>query len=217
MIQLRYTLELTDDINLISTKLKNVLAVEFTTRLRDAAKGIQNVVRQRVRKIIEESDTYHSLSYGRLRDEFGLTDAVSKVGTIVNIWVNSIRAEAKVIKFTGGRLNTGLVLQAIRGDYSDVFSAAEAIQITNKGTTLEWLQWLLTRGDTTIIREYDVAEVPGKRGRSGGLLTMQENKFARWSVPSEYAGTAHNNWITKIVDSIPLDYIVEQKIKRSLL
>ena len=92
----------------------------------------------------------------------------------------------------------------IRSDYSDVFQSAGAVVNTEKGSKLEWLQWLLLFGDKTIVKEYEIKLGPNPNSRSGDGI-MISSKSGRWNVPTSYAGTSKKNWITDAIDSVEDD------------
>ncbi len=64
--------------------------------------------------------------------------------------------------------------------------------ITEKGESLDWISWLLTRGDDVVVADYHV--VPGNHGRSGDAV-MKQGDFFR--VRPEYSGTIEDNAITR--------------------
>jgi hypothetical protein len=60
------------------------------------------------------------------------------------------------------------------------------------------LEWLLLEGNKTIIKNQQVIVRPSKFSRTGMALMQESNKS--WKVPSQYAGTIRNNWITRAID-----------------
>jgi len=63
---------------------------------------------------------------------------------------------------------------------------------TKNGADLHWLDWLLTKGDTTIVQGFFYK--PSGKGRSGGG-TMQFGGAFR--VPAQFSGTVENNFVTR--------------------
>jgi hypothetical protein len=163
----------------------------------EIARGIQKLVIEEIKR----SPEYAALLHGRLLAEFGLTNAVSKVDAILGEW--SKQLQVTVTK-------KSLTVEMIKRDLINVLAMAEAKQLTAKGENLEWLNWLLIDGDRTIVREYAISLKPNRRSRTGFAL-MVKNPKKKWSVPSEYAGTRNNNWVTRAIDTI-LDSLVEDLI-----
>ena len=95
--------------------------------------------------------------------------------------------------------------------YSDVLGSSAAIQRTKKGQNLEWLDWLLIQGDKIIIKEYEISSGEGRAGR----FVMKKTVTGKWGVPSTFAGTPNNNWITRAIQSAStiIDRTLEEALK----
>ncbi len=179
-----------------NSQIKKIVEQELNDHFmecwRKAAPQIEVRIRDRMIAAIKAEPEYDALLRGRLHGEFGLTDAASKLSAILNTWAKSIRSSNTGKKFT---------IEAINYKFSDVLGLPDAEQLTNKGQSLAWLDWLLTQGDRTIIREYEVSFNPSARSRSGQAV-MVERKRAKWGVPGQYAGTITNNWVSRAIDNI---------------
>lgn len=92
----------------------------------------------------------------------------------------------------------------IQSDYTDVLNSSAAVFKTEKGTDLNWLEWLLLFGSKTIIKDYEVEFGYNPRSRTGQAI-MRGVKRGKWSVPYEFSGTQNNNWITRAIDSVESD------------
>ena len=53
-------------------------------------------------------------------------------------------------------------------------------------------------GDKIIIKEYEIASGEGRAGR----FVMKKTVTGKWGVPSTFAGTPNNNWITRAIQSV---------------
>ncbi|NCA31122.1 MAG: hypothetical protein EBS93_10465 [Chitinophagia bacterium] len=85
-------------------------------------------------------------------------------------------------------------------DYADVLSSDDALVIDNlRGYNLPWLEWLLLEGNKIIVRKQQVEFGPNIASRTGNAIMRPSNKS--WRVPSEFAGTITNNWITRAIDN----------------
>ena len=135
-------------------------------------------------------------STGSLEAQFGIPadQAPTVVSAIIQGIVDSVKIE--IIKAASNKKFFGGIRFGIQPtDFVNLLSLSAAKIITEKGTTLEWLKWLLTAGDSMIVIGYDY--FPGNGGRSGGG-TMAGG--GAWRVPPQYSGTASNNFITRALN-----------------
>jgi hypothetical protein len=82
---------------------------------------------------------------------------------------------------------------------------------------LPWLEWLLLYGGKIIVRDYRVKMGSNNRSRTG-MAVMVESSGSNWRVPTEFAGTSNNNWVTRAINKIDnkiLD-ILETELEKSL-
>ena len=172
--------------------------------LDDASKIMATASKRLTKKlpiIIETAITsqpeYSSLTGGILKDQFGLTNPTTKIDSLLDIWSN-INVTYKKPTISASQIKSNLSIVAIKSDYSDALASAAAEQVTKKGQSLQWLDWLLNQGDRIIIKEYEL--VSGK-GRAGNVV-MRKNVKGKWGVPSQFAGSPNNNWITRAIQSV---------------
>ncbi len=202
--------------NQIANLILDAMAGEINTALSKGAIKIERDIRNIVRTAITSQPEWDSLLNGQLRGEFGLPDSQARLTNILKIWSNSIIVSPSLAKRSGGKLKGGLKIDMIQGDYSDVINTPEAYFVTEKGVTLNWLEWLLKFGDKAIIKEYTIGVNP-RRSRTGTDVMIKQ-KGKRWFVPPQFAGTINNNFVTRALDSIQsnIESIVEKGIVDSL-
>ena len=58
---------------------------------------------------------------------------------------------------------------------------------------MDWLDWLINRGDEIIVSQFGFESAGGK-GRSGG---GKMKKGGSWRISPQYAGTVDDNFITR--------------------
>jgi hypothetical protein len=87
----------------------------------------------------------------------------------------------------------------IKSDFNDLISMGESVVVTEKGTDLNWLSWLLIDGDAIIISDYMFVAGPFDTSRTGMGIMRQSG--GAWRVPPEFAGQINNNWITRAIDA----------------
>jgi len=183
----------------ISQKILKALLPEVTKYFNKAFNQCKKEITTIVSNAIVSSPEYQSIMSGKLKYEFGLPDSGSRLASILSFWkyLDIQYDKPKIIK---NQINSYFTLSMIKSDYSDVLSSAAATFKTEKGSDLEWLQWLLLFGDKVIIKDYSVEIGPNPRSRTGNAV-MVGNTRGRWGVPPEFSGTSQNNWITRAIDS----------------
>lgn len=153
-----------------------------------------------VREAITNSPEYESLSNGKLKYEFGIANVDSKLASLIEVWTTNILYEYSAPTLSNGKIKASFSASMIKADFSDVLYADYAAVVdTVRGYTLPWLEWLLLEGNKVIVKKQDVFLGPNKSSRTGFAVMRQSSKS--WKVPSEFAGTINNNWITRALDS----------------
>jgi len=87
---------------------------------------------------------------------------------------------------------------------------------TERGYSLPWLEWLLTKGGQIIVRNFEVKYGANPRSRSGDAVMVSSG--SNWRVPSQFTGTSSNNWITRALSTIEnkILKLLESELKASL-
>lgn len=130
-------------------------------------------------------------SFGSLNAQFGLpsNDADTAVKMITSLVSESLRIKITPVNV---KLRGQIEFNFQRTDFSNLLGLKSGHVTTKKGQDLHWLDWLLTRGDMTIVTGYSY--IPGNAGRSGGGFM---DFGGVWRVPPEFSGTLQNNFITR--------------------
>jgi hypothetical protein len=181
----------------IAKKINQGLANIFNKRLSTQSNTILREIRPLVSSALMSSKEIQSLSSGRLRVDFGLTSDPS--GAIVNAVVASLDIDIQKATGTAAGIKGGLLITMQPIDYNNLFSLSVAEQITEKGVSLPWLQWLLTLGQQIIVGDYGVRYKAGTGRSGGGSMSIDYRPF---KVDSEYAGTVDDNFITRAIDTV---------------
>lgn len=166
---------------------------------------------------IISSPEYQSVVSGQLRGEFGIVDSHSALLRILNIWLNSIKVIPDPVRVSGSDLIGGLNITAIEADFSDVLSSSSASFVTEKGTKIPWLEWLLTAGTNIVVRDYKVStnlgNLKNKAVSRTGQAIMVSSSVQFYKVPAQFAGTIDDNMVSRAilgVEDIILDMIQEE-------
>lgn len=180
---------------------------------------IRNSIASYIPTIFSTSAEYQSIISGQLQHQFGIPDseASAKLQKIVGKMVDSTQVNFNPFRLRGDTIGGGLEIFAIPSDFADLLNLPEAIQMTEKGKSLPWLEWLLIAGDKIIIYDYYFKPGHFKNSRSGdGIMVIGQSKF--WRVPPQFAGTIDDNWITRTIDRYikDIEAIVETTAQKYL-
>jgi hypothetical protein len=193
--------------------LKSIMeeSVPEVNRLFNSKVGqVTEITGNLLRKYIILQPEIQSLLNGSLRYELGIPDPSRRIFNIIDVLVQNISVKFKPFTVVGLKFKGGIILKAVNNTFSDIVHLDDAIQVTQKGTDLYWLKWLLEEGAQIIIFGWDVEF--GPFGRTGGAHMIPGNG---WSVPSEFAGDKQDNFITRAISEMRPE--LEEQIKACLV
>lgn len=170
------------------------MASELNKSITKNKRKVSAAFKASVQGWIRQSSEIISLSSsgpGTLGAQFGLVRGTNDL--VVNDIVDSI-SNSLVIDFDKitRQLKGGITFNFQTKDFSNLLSLPSATVMTQAGQRLEWLNWLLNLGDTTIVVGFEYT--PSNMGRSGGG-TMTGGGL--WRVPPNFSGTQDDNFITR--------------------
>ncbi len=175
------------------------LAAHLHLKLHRAVAGIRNSLAASIEAAIVRSPEYSSLLGGRLQAELGVADPVSAMNRIIKAIQDGIQVLVDPVYATGTRLNGGLTIKVLRGDFSEVLDLDVASYRSEGGHQIDWLFWLLKSGDELIIGDYSFFPGGSKRSRTGlGVMA----RGGAWKVPAEFSGRENDNWLTRAMLSV---------------
>lgn len=199
MTNIKGSLKIVENTSQINKALLSALLPQVDSYFKNVFDKVSNKIQNIVIESIKAAPEYSSLANGTLKAEFGLPDSESRVSNIIDFWKNII-VQYKPIKVKNNILSGNFIISMIKSDFSDAISLPAANFTTEKGSQLNWLEWLLLFGNQTIIKDYEVELGPNPRSRTG-LAVMKGVISGKWSVPADFAGTINNNWITRSIDN----------------
>ena len=193
----------------IQKKINNAVLDRIVKNLN--VDNIKNATIDYAKKAIESSDAWLSLqgqSYGKsdLAADFGIPQGTEKerLNTIIGVWLDNIQVKRRVLNRHRSFVYQIQIL-GIRSDFADVVSLGAAITENRNRQTKEleylpWLEWLVLRGDDTIIEDHEVivGSYNRNRSRSGRAIMKMGGTF---SVEPSFAGTEEKNFITEALNS----------------
>ena len=172
------------------------------------AKRTENAIQALITLRLSGSEAVSSLAGGELRAQFGLVDGETRISSIIEMWAKALNVTYFPMV---GKLGS-IVIVMDEAFVNDVINMPIASFVTEKGTHLEWLRWLLLEGSAPIVGEYGFKSSP--KGRTGqGIMVKKRGKS--WSVPAQFQGIEGNNFVTQALDGIELE--IQAIIRREFI
>lgn len=213
---MKISLKLLESDKDISNAILNGIINYIKPKIPLIVQNIRNKLPNVITSFIINEPEYQSLKTGKLRYEFGIPD-VSVVDNVVNFWANNFTITSQPIAKKNNQIHYSLSIGMIKENFNDVLSLNDSVVYDSlSGITLPWLEWLLLDGGKIIVKNYEVRMGPNPRSRTGMAVMIESKK--NWRVPSEFAGTINNNWITRAIDNInnEITNIIRQETENSL-
>lgn len=185
---------------------------KFTGTISDQTRSQIGMI---ILRALMDSPTVQELLSGELRDDLGL------FGNIVNSTIESIA------KHITESINIETSKKSKKAPTVNIKFMAKDIQAVIKvpgasfesnGHSVDWLEWLLTRGSRVIISDYWVFPHAKGQTRSGGTKVMQKiskTKRNPFRIDPAHSGTASNNFVTRALDTVR-DEIISLIISSSM-
>lgn len=200
MSKLKFNLNIVEDNTVISQRIAFALESQINKYLNTAYDKMKLLIPPILIQHIQNQPEYSSLMSGDLQGQFGIPDPQQRLSDILLTIQNGTVVVRKPTSIVNGKISAGIKLQMVKSDFSDLLTLGSASFTTEKGTKLNWLQWLLVEGDTVIISDFGFVPGPSPSSRTG-LGVMKQFSGAFWRVPPEFAGTLRDNWITRAIES----------------
>jgi hypothetical protein len=213
---LKFSLTLLDTDSEIRSAILSEMKIVLDKALSSTAKNIEPKIKNLFKTALQNEPEYSSLISGELRKEFGIENT-NNVDIAINNIVNSM--DLSIVKISMGNfgLTGGMQINIVPKDLTGIIDDNSAFVIdTERGYSLPWLEWLLTKGGQIIVRNFEVKYGPNPRSRSGDAVMVSSG--SDWRVPSQFTGTSSNNWITRALSTIEdkILKLLESELKASL-
>lgn len=187
----------------LTQKNEKILA-SINTSIASSLKSLFKKKAPRIEKFIK-TNTYYWLidqpeiqsildegRQGSLNSKFGFWPG-SAVGMVEELVLAVVDSVSVTVSPIDARLSGGIVITIQPETFSNLFSSRYNI-VTEAGISLNWVEWLLTRGTIPIVIGYSYS--PSYRGRSGGGIMIKSNSGS-FSIDPNFAGTPDDNFITR--------------------
>lgn len=192
---LNITLRLLESNPSIEKKIRRAMSVELNKRFQRLMPEIERELGKKLETWLMFSPEIKAVAYGPLKGDFGIPKGkeIAAANKIMAAVAQASRVHFK--PFSVRALTGGLTIKIQPANFKNVLDAIDPV-LTKKGERLDWISWLLTRGDDIVVADYHV--VPGNHGRSGDAV-MKQGDFFR--VRPEYSGTLDDNCITRALEN----------------
>jgi hypothetical protein len=202
---MKYSLNLLDKQSNIRREILSALKIEIDKALSMCVTKLKAPLSNLIKTALMSEPEYSSLISGQLRSEFGIAD-VGNVDIAINNISNSINIQKKAVSINNVGLSGGIELNIINNqDYGALTDSSAFVNDTERGYSLPWLEWLLLKGNTILVRNFEVEFGENPRSRSGNAIMIGSK--SNWRVPPEFAGTIRDNWTTRALSRIDTDII----------
>jgi hypothetical protein len=199
------TLRLTDSIPNISRDINRAIAEELNNRARPKIIDLTKNIKTLTFNAIESQPEIQSLRDGILKGAFGIIDSTLAINNIQQSIINSIDVRFKAFD---DNLRGGVSINIQPASFSNLLSLQEGFT-KYSGGTLHWLEWLLLRGDSVIIVDYQYNPKIGL-GRSNLGNMVGGGSFR---VPPQFSGSESDNFITRALSSEAIESQISQMLE----
>lgn len=213
---MKISLNLVESDKVIYQQILSHITQKLSVAITNSVPKISTDIKQIIGDSIKTEPEYSSLINGQLRKEFGIDD-VSKVDLAVDYFLNTLNVVNKGVKYSATNISGGLKLTFLSNvDINNIANNTNIVVNDIKGYSIPWLDWLLLRGTSIIIKNYSVKFGANPRSRSGDAIMISSK--SSWSVPAAFAGSADSNWITRAISKVEnnINSIIQKNIERQL-
>lgn len=180
---------------IISQKIKKNISISIT--------NINKKIVEAFKSALINEPEYSSLKFGLLKYHMGLSSEIN-IDYIVGMISNSVNTKFLDLS-SKNKIKIQIYVSLLDSVASILSDPNSLITDSLRGYKLPWLEWLLFMGTQPIIKKYEVELGSFPYSRSGGAIMVRSD--SDWSVPSAFAGSQSNNWITRSLSMIENDIL----------
>jgi hypothetical protein len=188
------TIKLLDSVRSIENKVNTAIAEQANSLINRSNTKAKSEIYAFVERCIVEQPEIASLKaggQGSLAAQFGIP--VGQESSVTDSIVAAIVAATKVgISRFNRNLQGKIEISFQPADFTNLLALPTGSVHTELGVKLDWLHWLLQEGSRIIIVGYEYVSNSSGRSRGGVMKTGES-----WRVPTQFAGTAGDNFITR--------------------
>ena len=191
---------------------------KFNDAIKKSITGVEEQVKRLVYDNIYNCSELEALREGSLRSELGLSlrQASGASSDIAQAVSESVVIQED--KDTKKKSSGGMTVYVQPSNFANVLEVKDS-SVTylskryKKNVKLEWLDWLINRGDEIIVANFGF--VSSGKGRTGG---GRMQKGGSWRISPRHAGTQEDNFITRALGESSqkeIASIIEKAIKKN--
>lgn len=194
-------------------------SIESYKNIRSKLPSIEQASRLKISSLIASSlarsETVQSLLSGSLKDDFGLSGSVvqTTINNIVKYLANNLTLIISQAK--KNRAAYTISVQLLKPGDIETIVGLPLGNFQSRGGSVDWLEWLTTRGSQVILGDYFIYPYAKGNTRSGGTSIMQKivSSGTAFRVDPQYAGTVNDNFIRNAILDIEDEIINEVAIE----
>lgn len=187
------SIEIIDSVKTIEKNINSAIADYLNNKILNKQSSLLNQAKALMPGWINSQPEIISLLSNDPQGLIGQFGIINGGYSIVNSIVNAVAGSTSLTfkKFTP-KLSGGLELQFQPDNFANLLSLPEGHTIY-RGGDLHWLDWMLNRGDTIIVVNYQYNPNIGLgRSKLGNMVPG-----GSFRVPPQFSGTKDNNFITR--------------------
>lgn len=185
----------------IEEKLGKATVDVINAGIQKAAPTIGKRLGELLVNTVKQGRVYQSLVGGDLRYELGLENAKSDMDAILTVLAKSVALNFIPFKYYRGKVTGSFSIDLLKGGFAPLLAHPKASYQSNE-YTINWLEYLLLRGDSIIILDhhivFDLNPAQQSYSRTGDALMFPGGT---WRVPPEFSGLPDSNFLTWSVES----------------
>lgn len=217
-----------DSVQTIARKIAKALGEVVNIAFKKAEPNIERRTKEYIEKSIKNSPEYESMINGQLKGELGFVDGHLMIDPIIDFILSKIEIKTKKVNITStGKGSGGITLKYMNTSAAELTAlpyAAYASYGDEGQHIIEWLDWMLLKGDKIIVRDWDVTfELSPEQmqiSRSKMAVMTQDNITGKgWQVnPAQFRGTINDNFITRAIANHEtiIENIIEEEVNRAI-
>lgn len=187
------TLTITDSLKTIQKNINGAIADLANEIITKNINQISNSVRSLIPNWILSQPEIISLSSNTVDSLVGIFGIADSTQSIIDSIINSVVSSTEIKHYPYSKnLKGGLEIRFQPSNFSNLLSLPDG-HTKYIGGDLHWLDWLLKRGDSIIVVNYQYNPQTGF-GRSGLGNMIPGGSFR---IPPQFSGTVDNNFITR--------------------
>ena len=214
---MRVSLKIIETDAQIRQEILKALAPEIDRAIGRSVLYIKNRLVGVIKSSLIKEPEYSSLISGQLKYELGIANS-STVDSVIDAVLQTVRVSYNKATVAPNGIKGGLSITVLSGeDVRGLIKTDIASVFDDDGYYLPWLEWLLLKGTSPLVKKFEVKLGTNSRSRTGNAIMVSST--TNWSVPSSFAGTETNNWFTRALNRInnaDIQNIIQQEIEKRI-